>query len=128
MSDTRESPATVLVVEDNELIRDLCTTVLRAGGFDALAASTADEALGILHRADPQVDVLLTDLGLPGELDGRDLLAAARTLPAAPGLIIATGAIGGTGHLGNDVEVLQKPFTMDALVAAVHRARGRATA
>lgn len=121
-----DAPA-VLVVEDNDLVRDLCARALRSAGVSAIAVGTADDGVDTLQRY-PTIEVLVTDLGLPGELDGRGLLDVARRSDGrrSPiGLVVATGAIGPLDDLGDDVEILQKPFTIDALMDAVERARQR---
>lgn len=65
---------TILVVEDNDAVRSFTTDTLRELGFNVIDAVDASEALKILDR-DRQIDLLFTDIGLPG-LNGRELAAA----------------------------------------------------
>jgi CheY-like chemotaxis protein len=67
----------VLVVEDELLISQLVAEALGEGGFDVHAVADADQALRYLE-ADPEVDVLFTDINLPGSMDGSMLAQQAR--------------------------------------------------
>jgi CheY-like chemotaxis protein len=69
----RKSPACVLVVEDEILIRVLIADELRAEGFSVIEAATADEALSYF-QAGLQVDLVLSDVKMPGALNGVDLI------------------------------------------------------
>jgi CheY-like chemotaxis protein len=63
---------TVLVVEDEAAVRELVTTALRGAGYRVLAAADGQDALALLTRGAADVDLVLTDVVLPG-MDGRDL-------------------------------------------------------
>ena len=79
-----------MLVEDEFLIRLTLSEVLGDEGYTVIEAESGDEAL-IMLRANPSVDVLLTDVQLPGVLDGYALVAQARqTMPALP-VIFMTG-------------------------------------
>ncbi len=67
----------VLVVEDEALISELVTEALGEGGFDVHAVPDAEQALRYLD-ADPKVDVLFTDINLPGRMDGSMLAEQVR--------------------------------------------------
>jgi DNA-binding response OmpR family regulator len=123
-TDTPGAPGrrTVLVVDDEDDLRDIMCFSLRRRGFDTLAGSGAQEALAVSRDHDGRIDVLVTDLGLPG-VTGSQL--AARLLADRPDLRVLyvsgwTREIaverGLVEHPGN---VLQKPFTPDHLVEAV---------
>ena len=114
--------ATVLVVDDEPVLRMLVGEVLREQGFAVLEASNGAQALAVLDTA-ASVDLLLTDVGLPGGMNGRQVVDAART--ARPGLkvLFMTGfaenaALSG-GVLDPVTQVLTKPFGMGALVGKV---------
>jgi DNA-binding response OmpR family regulator len=77
-------PACVLVVEDEILIRVLIADELRAEGFSVVEAATADEALSYF-QAGVQVDLVLSDIELPGGPNGVDLIKRLRA--AAPNLL-----------------------------------------
>ncbi len=112
-----ESHATVLVVEDDGDVREYIVSSLTRLGYRALEAGEASAALTIMENH-PEVDLLLTDVGLPG-LNGRKLAEqASRCLPGVKILFIsgyARNAIVHNGVLDPGVELLPKPFTMDSL-------------
>ncbi len=83
--------ATVLIVDDEPLIRRLLTTWLLRNDYEVLVASNADEAIARLAECDGAVDFLFSDLVMPGEMDGSDLVAyVAEAYPAIVS-VIATG-------------------------------------
>ena len=114
--------ATILVVDDEPVLRMLVCEVLTEQGFAVLDAADADLAMKAVSSAAP-IDLLLTDIGLPGTMNGRQLLDAARV--ARPGLkvLFMTGfaenaALAG-GVLDPVTQVLTKPFGMGTLVGKV---------
>ena len=115
-STARPAPAsggTVLVVEDDPMLRELIRRALEVGGYDVHLASHPDAALADEAVATGQVDLLLTDLDLPG-IDGREL--AARIGAAVPGVrVLLMSGYAGPG----DHDVLPKPFGVDALLQRV---------
>ncbi len=122
-----EAGGTVLLVEDEPTIRDLSARALREIGYQVLEATNGHEGLIVLQRSldRPWVDLLVTDVGLPGGLNGRQLAEAARVLmPSLPVLLI-TGYAGntdigtGTAQLAPGMEVLNKPFELDILAERV---------
>ena len=108
--------ATVLVVEDEVLVQMLVLEVLSDLGLDALEANDATSALEI-RRSDATVDLLVTDVGLPG-MNGRDLAEAARQLrPDLPVLFVtgyADRAQAGE-FVGEGMDMVVKPFSLDVL-------------
>jgi CheY-like chemotaxis protein len=110
-------PATILVVEDEALVRMLAVDTLEDFGFRVLEAGKAAEALAILS-GEPTIDLLLTDVGLPG-MDGRTLAAEARQ--ARPGLpvIYMTGYGAKAATEDARTAILGKPFTPDQLHNAI---------
>jgi CheY-like chemotaxis protein len=108
----------VLVVEDNELVREMCEAVLASGGWTVHCASSVDEAVEQLD-AHPEVSVLVTDLSLPGERNGLDLIALVRARPAPVRIVLSTGHLERPNELPADVTVLLKPFPVQALLDAV---------
>lgn len=123
----RTAVGTVLLVEDEPIIRELAATALREIGYQVLEARNAHEGLITLQRSldRPWVDLLVTDVGLPGGLNGRQLAETARELlPALPVLFI-TGYAGnpdtaaGHAQLASGMEVLSKPFDLEVLAQRV---------
>ena len=111
-----ESRAVVLIVEDEILIRMLLAEALRQADYDVIEAANGDEALSVLHTS-PDPDVLITDVRMPGSIDGFELAAYVRR--TKPGLkVIIT-----SGHAGPDRAVeladafLHKPYELSAIVA-----------
>jgi CheY-like chemotaxis protein len=108
--------ATVLVVEDEVLVQMLVLEVLDDLGIDALEANDAPSALQIL-RSDAAVDLLVTDVGLPG-MNGRDLADAAREVRPGLRVLFVTGyadrAQAGEFE-GEGMDMIVKPFNLDQL-------------
>jgi CheY-like chemotaxis protein len=114
--------ATVLVVEDEPEIRAQIVDALREAGCHVLQAANGPEGFAISASAEP-IDLLITDVGLPG-MNGRQVADAARaTRPALPVLFI-TGYAGGAldeSPLPPGMEVLRKPFDIETLVSRASR-------
>lgn len=114
------TPAPVLlVIEDEEEMRRLLRTTLRAHGYQVVEAATARE--GLMHAAGRNPDVVLLDLGLP-DRDGRDVLRALRADSSVPVIVISA-----RGREAEKVEALDggaddyltKPFGVSELLARV---------
>jgi two-component system cell cycle sensor histidine kinase/response regulator CckA len=114
---------TILLVEDEPALRDLVVRVLVDHGYHLLAAGTAAEALRLLDEAGGVLDILFTDLVLPGEMQGKQLAEAILSShPDLPVLYMSgytRNAIVHAGRLDKDVHFLEKPFAPLALVAMV---------
>jgi PAS domain S-box-containing protein len=116
---------TVLVVEDEEAVRTLACRVLRGKGYRVLEAASADLALAILGGSTDPIDLLLTDVVMPG-MSGPVL--ADRLLGRHPSLRVlymsgyAEEAIERQGSLPAGGELLEKPFTADQLARRVRAA------
>jgi PAS domain S-box-containing protein len=108
----------VLVVDDEPTVRMLVTEVLEDLGYTAIEAADGAAGLKVL-RSDVRIDLLVTDVGLPGGMNGRQLADAARV--ARPGLKVlfitgyAENAVLSHGHLEPGTHVLTKPFALDVL-------------
>lgn len=118
-----ERAKTVLVVEDDRDVREIAVAVLEAEGYRVLEATNGDEALHLL-LAEPEllIDVLFTDVVMPGRLDGIDLANEVRLL--RPGMLIlyATG-FANLVREHHDTElrgpVLRKPYRPGELRSAI---------
>jgi len=111
---------TVLLVEDEEGVRAMAAEYLRDLGHTVLEARDGPAALRLLQSG-PHVDLLVTDVGLPGGMNGRQIADAARE--RRPGLLVLfiTGYAGSVldGQLAPGMEMIGKPFALDALAAKV---------
>jgi signal transduction histidine kinase/ActR/RegA family two-component response regulator len=113
---------TILVVEDNEGVREYAKEVLKELGYRVVEAGNTDQALGVLDKM-RRVDLLFTDVVLPGPGNGRVLATKAREkYPDLP-VLYTTGytrnAIVHQGRLDADVELLNKPYTQQDLARKV---------
>ncbi|WP_205957700.1 response regulator [Pseudoxanthomonas winnipegensis] len=110
-----------MLVDDNELIREMAADVLADEGMQVVQAGDAEQGLDQL-RAQPGFDLLLTDVRLPG-MSGRDLADAARVLTPALPVIFMTGyaeeALERPDFLGPGMQLLRKPFSLADLMAMV---------
>ncbi|GJD94508.1 ATP-binding protein [Methylobacterium iners] len=112
---------TVLVVEDEQVVRDLVVEVLHDLGYRTLQAVDGPGGLRLLQTS-AKVDLLVTDVGLPG-LNGRQLADQAReTRPDLKVLFItgyAEGAVTPTGFLDAGMAMITKPFAVETLATRV---------
>ncbi|WP_332801987.1 PAS domain S-box protein [Sphingomonas sp. RT2P30] len=108
----------VLVIDDEPVVRDLVVEILEDAGYRVLQAIDGPAGLKILE-SDTRIDLLITDVGLPGGLNGRQVADAARaTRPDLRTLFItgyAENAAVGNGHLDPGMEVITKPFAVASL-------------
>ncbi len=122
---------TVLVVDDEPTLRMLVTDVLEELGYTAIEAVDGADGLKVLNSARP-VDLMVTDVGLPGGMNGRQLADAARQLRPNLKVLFITGfaetAVLSHGHLEPGMHVLTKPFAMEALAARIRDLLGTADA
>ncbi len=113
---------TVLVVDDEPTVRMLVTDVLSDLGYAALEAEDGPAGLKIL-QSKARVDLLITDVGLPGGMNGRQVADAARALRPELRVLFITGyaenAVVGNGQLEPGMAVLTKPFAMDDLASSI---------
>ena len=104
---------TILIVEDDELVRSTVERILKELGYGILLASTADDALPIL-QSDVHIDLLFTDVVLPGTIDGKALAKQAKILRPGLPVLYSSGytkdSIIHQGRLDADVNLLSKPY------------------
>ena len=113
---------TVLVVDDEPTVRMLITEVLEELGYAAVEAVDGPAGLKVL-QSDVRLDLLITDVGLPGGMNGRQVADAARMVRPGLKVLFITGyaenAVLSQGQLEPGMHVLTKPFTMDTLASRV---------
>ena len=117
-----EARETILVVEDDERVRQLTITRLKLIGYQVLEANDGPKALDILTRGDA-IDLVFTDLIMPGGISGRELAARARELKPGIKVLLTSGYAEELVH-GEDLErerlrVLRKPYLQADLVATL---------
>jgi len=123
MSQVSSDRPTVLVVDDEEDLRDIMRRMLERRGFDTLVAGDSEQAIATCRDHQGDIDVLVTDLGLPGA-SGGDLSRTAIALRPDMGVVYVSGLpkdIAVTkGLIADDALLVKKPFTSDLLIEALH--------
>jgi PAS domain S-box-containing protein len=113
---------TVLVVDDEPTVRMLVVEVLEELGYIPIEAADGAAGLKILQSEIP-IDLLVTDVGLPGGMNGRQMADAARLVRPGLKTLFITGyaenAVVGNGLLDAGMHVMTKPFAMEALAARI---------
>jgi two-component system cell cycle sensor histidine kinase/response regulator CckA len=114
---------TILVVEDDKILRGLAVKLLQEGGYHVIEAEDAENALKILSSAGVEVDLLLTDIVMPGKT-GVELLAEAKKIRQNLRAVFMSGYAGDLvtqhGVLVQEHSFLEKPFTKRALLTKVY--------
>jgi hypothetical protein len=117
-----EAGETVLIVDDEPTVRMLVTDVLGDLGYTAVEAADGAGGLKVL-QSDARIDLLITDVGLPGGLNGRQMADAARIARPNLKVLFITGlaenALLHSGQLEPGMAVLTKPFAVDTLAARI---------
>lgn len=108
----------VIIVDDEAAVREVIMDVMQELGYRTTVAATAAVALSALRTAG-RVHLMITDVGLPGGMNGRQLAVAARVEHPDLKVLFISGdtedAVFGAGQLQTGMEVLSKPFDLDAL-------------
>ena len=114
---------TILVVDDEPLIRTLAVDTLAPLGYNIIGAASGDEALEILGRTHAPVDLLISDIIMPG-MHGAELARRVREIYPGIRVLFMTGYLDSTVMEGMDPEatVLVKPLSPSALAASIRRA------
>jgi PAS domain S-box-containing protein len=115
---------TVLIIDDEPTVRLLVADLLRDAGYQVLEAEDGPAGLKIL-QSDVRIDLLVTDVGLPGGMNGRQVADAGRVVRPALKVLFITGyaenAVIGNGHLEPGMQVITKPFSIELFA---NRVRG----
>ena len=113
---------TVLVVDDEPSVRMLVIETLEDMGYAAIEAADGPSGLTVL-QSDTRIDLLVSDVGLPGGMNGRQMVDAARAKRPDLKVLFITGyaenAVVGNGHLDAGMHVMTKPFAMEALASRI---------
>ena len=117
-----EQGETVLIVDDEPTVRMLVADVLEEFGYHAIEAPDGATGLRIL-QSDVRIDLLVTDVGLPGGMNGRQMADAGREARPDLKVLFITGyaenAVISHGHLEPGMHLLSKPFTMEMLATRI---------
>src|SRR3954452_4325370 len=121
-----DNSTVILLVEDEVLVRMVAADVLEDAGFTVLESTNAEEALTLLETR-PDVQVLFTDVNMPGALDGLGLAQAVHERSPGVGILIGSGRIWpNPGELPPGTRFIAKPYAPAALTDAVRAlARGQ---
>jgi CheY-like chemotaxis protein len=119
-----EAGETVLVVDDEPSVRMLITDVLEELGYTVIEATDSVAGLRLL-QSNVRIDLLVSDVGLPGGMNGRQMADAARqTRPGLKVLFItgyAENSVISNGHLEPGMQVMTKPFALEVFAARVRQ-------
>jgi CheY-like chemotaxis protein len=114
----------VLVVEDNDDVRELAESVLAMSGYGVLSAASGEQALHVLEGG-ARVDLLFTDVIMPGGMSGLELADRVRTSHPRLPVLVTTGYMDELPGRGRDLNILAKPYKHEELLARVEAAVGR---
>lgn len=115
-------PTTVLVVEDEFLLRAALADFLQNSGFDVVEAGTADDAVEIISHADKPIDVVFSDVMMPGRLDGIELAQWLRAQHPEVQILLTSGH---AESVANAVKrcgrALPKPYDLEQVVREIRK-------
>ena len=119
-----EDPSTVLVVEDDELTRLVTCDYLQECGFNVFGAATVAEAIDILQSAGTRIDLVFSDIRLPGELDGIHLAHWVRQNRGGLPVILTSGDTARSAAAkelcrARNMPFFAKPYDMVGVVAEI---------
>ncbi|MEP7184406.1 MAG: PAS domain-containing protein [Rhodanobacter sp.] len=122
VSPSKQQNETILVVEDEPSIRELVNELLTVAGYIVLQAGNASAGLRILQSG-VTIDLLITDVGLPGTMNGRQMADVARDTREDLKVLFMTGYaendVVGNAHLDPGMHVLTKPFSLNTLTRRI---------
>jgi len=121
MTSTSANCATILVVEDEGLIRLDTSETLREAGFAVLEAANAEEALARVESR-PDIRLVFTDVNMPGRMDGVELARCLHRLHPSIRLILTSGKTTVTkDDIPDDGDFIAKPYSPESVTRAVSR-------
>ena len=117
--------ATILVVDDERIILNLCTSILKIKGYTVLTAASGEEALRVLEQSEAAIDLALLDIMMPG-LNGIQLAVQIRSAHPATPVILMTGfslrEIQEVIGEANSYRIFWKPFKAESLLQMIENA------
>jgi signal transduction histidine kinase len=131
-ADLPHGSATILVVEDEMGVREIAVAILRSLGYRVLEAADGDAGLLVFGSYAQEIDMLLTDVVLPGKIRGRELAERIRAIRPEVKVLFMSGytenSIVHHGRLDDGVHLLGKPFKREQLARKVAEVLGADTA
>lgn len=121
MTGVEDMPQTVLIVEDEGVVRCDAAETLRDAGLDVLEAADAEQALAVVERRH-DIAVLFTDIEMPGRMNGLELARRVRETHPAIHLLLTSGQVTpALGDMPRDGDFLAKPYSPETMTRAVVR-------
>lgn len=111
---------TILLVEDDDAVREISLEIIQDLGYEALVARNGEEALEVLH-SDRLIDLLFTDIVMPGDLTGTMLAREGRKLRPNLPVLLVTGYAGAENPADDEFPVITKPFRTAELSRVIAR-------
>lgn len=118
-----KSTRSVLIVEDEAMVLWLARLEFEDAGYRVVEASDAETAMDILRR-DPDIDLMFTDIRMPGSMDGWTLARNARQLRPDLGIIYATGFSADQAELVDGARFFVKPYRLSSVLTAASELLG----
>ncbi len=111
----------ILTVEDELLVSAYLSEVLEEAGYQVIATANADEAIAVLESRN-DIRIVITDINMPGSMDGLRLAAAVKGRWPPIKIIIATGkGIPRRDEMPKDSQFVPKPYAPDKILAAIRQ-------
>jgi DNA-binding NtrC family response regulator len=106
----------VLVAEDDDTVAELVTHMLEALGYQSSRVPDAAMALAVVEAGETSIDLLLSDMVMPGEMSGLDLAHAIKRLDTGLPIVLMTGySDAAASAAAEGIDLLVKPYTLEAL-------------
>jgi signal transduction histidine kinase len=121
-----EAHPKVLIVEDDDEVRELATQLVQSLGYTSCSARTGGEAIATLER-DPEIGVLFTDVLMPGGMNGFELATEIRRRRPSIPILMTSGFPGNFlpgAHVSDEFDIIRKPFTQNELADALSKVLG----
>ena len=114
---------TILFVDDDEAIRKVCCLILARGGYTVFSAENAASAVKVWNKYARKIDLLVTDMMMPGEMDGLGLVNRLRVRRPSLKVLVISGYCAQFFEMGlsipNTISFLCKPFTLQEFITEV---------
>jgi two-component system cell cycle sensor histidine kinase/response regulator CckA len=114
---------TIFIVEDEPSLREIARTILECSGYRILEASSGKDALNVWNQSSSRIDLLLTDMVMPGGVSGMELAGHLQTLQPGLKIVFTTGysahEISSEMLARTQADFLQKPYSHDELTKIV---------